>query len=133
MKKRTIKRQVIIREYDFKKVQEQALSPMDCMGFKEALYDRVSWLPLNAENLEKLKMLDILKGKNYTPLVEADLDLKHPASLVAFLKDYLYNEKYYHWLVTIDDEGYLCVQSRKNTPKTRLGWGIFEKDIECRI
>ena len=130
---RKLKRQVIIREYDFKKVQEQALYPMDCMGVKDSLYDRASWLPLNAENLEKLKLIEILKGKKHNPLVNSDLDLKHPATLLASLRDYLYNDKYYHWSVTVDEEGYLCVQSRKNTPKTRLGWGIFEKDLVSRL
>lgn len=131
MKQRILKRKVIIREYDFNKVRDQALA----VGFyvdDHALYDRVSWTPINQDNLEKLKLQEILKGKS-GPLTTIDLDLKMPALLVAQLKDYLYNEKYYHWNVSIDNEGYICIQSRKNTPKTRLGWGVFEKDLKCRI
>lgn len=129
MKTRTLKRKVIIREYDFKKIENEALGlHYDGMS----LYDRVSWMPINQDALEKLKLQEILKGKT-GPLTLANLDLTMPALLVAQLKDYLYDARYYDWHVTTDEEGYLCVQSRKNTPKTRLGWGVFEKDLTCRI
>ena len=129
---RTLRRKVIIREYDFNKVKEQAFMPIACMGISDTLYDRASFLPLNQDNLEKLKVEEILKGKTAV-LKSVDWNLKMPAILVAQLKDYLYNNRYYDWQVSIDEEGYLCVQARKNTPKTRLGWGIFEKDLQCRI
>lgn len=129
---RTLRRKVIIREYDFNKVKEQAFAPLTCMGISDTLYDRANFLPLNQDNLEKLKVEEILKGKT-TVLKSVDWNLKMPAILVAQLKDHLYNNRYYDWQVTIDEEGYLCVQARKNTPKSRLGWGIFEKDIKCRI
>ena len=130
MKTRTLRRQVIIREYDFKRVRDEAFAVV--MG-EGTLYDRAEFTPLNQENLEKLKVIEILKGKKSTALITADLDLKMPAMLVSQLKDYLYDDRYYHWHVTIDDDGYLCVQARKNTPKSRLGWGVFEKDTVCRI
>jgi hypothetical protein len=118
---KVLRRKVIIREHDFNKVEAKARYM--------SLYDRMSFTPLNQDSLEKLKLQEILRGKT-GPLAAIDIDLKMPAILVAQLKDYLYDEKYYHWAISIDDEGYLCVQSRKNTPLTRLGWGIFEKDIE---
>lgn len=127
---RTLKRKVIIREYDFNKVAEDAT---ETRYDGHALYDRVSFLPLNQENLEKLKVVELLKGKEHTPLVKSDWNDNIPAMLLYQLKDYLYDNRYYDWRVTIDGEGYLCVQSRKNTPKTRLGWGVFEKDLPCRI
>lgn len=127
---RTLRRKVIIREYDFNKVAEYAT---ETHYDGHALYDRVSFLPLNEENLEKLKVVEVLKGKEHTPLVKSDWNNNVPAMLLYQLKDYLYDNRYYDWRVTIDEEGYLCVQSRKNTPKTRLGWGIFEKDLQCRI
>ena len=129
---RTLKRRVIIREYDYKKVETQALTPLSTMGLVETLYDRVSFMPLNQDGLEKLKMLDILKGKN-SPIVATQWDLKMPALLLCDLRDYLYNDRYYSWKVSTDEDGYLCVQSRANTPKSRLGWAVFEKDLECRI
>ena len=130
MTKRTLRRKVIIREYDFHKVKADALS----VGFatQYVLYDRAEFVPLNQENLEKLKLVEILKGKA-NAISKIDSSLKNPALLLYNLKDYLYNEKYIDWQVTIDEDGYLCVQSRKNTPKTRIGWGVFEKDYECRI
>ena len=130
MKTRTLRRQVIIREYDFNRVRDEAFTVV--MG-EGKLYDRAEFTPLNQENLEKLKVIEILRGKKSTPLIKADLDLKMPAVLVSQLKDYLYDDRYYHWNVTIDNDGYLCVQARKNTPKSRLGWGVFEKDTVCRI
>ena len=130
MTKRTLRRKVIIREYDFHKVKADALS----VGFatQYVLYDRAEFWPLNQETLEKLKLVEMLKGKE-NAITKVDSSLKNPALLLYNLKDYLYNEKYIDWQVSVDEDGYLCVQSRSNTPKTRIGWGVFEKDYECRI
>jgi hypothetical protein len=128
---RVLRRKVIIREYDYNKVRDQALGGLIFDGV--ALYDRASFTPLDQENLEKLKVVELLKGKKNTPLLEADLDLKMPALLVRQLTDYLYDDRYHSWQVTTDEDGYLCVQARKNTPKSRLGWAVFEKDLESRI
>lgn len=127
---RTLRRKVIIREYDFNKVAREATG---VHHDGQSLYDRVSFIPLNQESLEKLKVLELLKGKEHTPLVKSDWNDNVPAMLLCQLRDYLYDKKYYDWHVTIDDAGFLCVQSRKNTPKTRLGWAVFEKDLKCRI
>lgn len=126
--RRTLTRKVIIREYDYNKVRTEALASSDGI----TLYDRTSFTPLNQDNLEKIKLAEILKGKT-GPLTEVNWNLAIPAIFLFQLRDYLYNDKYYNWLVTVDEEGFICVQSRKNTPKTRLGWGVFEKDLECRI
>jgi len=131
MKKRTLTRKVIIREYDYNKVRDQALGGLIFDGM--ALYDRADFTPLNQEALEKLKVVEILKGKKNTPLLEANLNLNMPALLVSQLRDYLYDSRYYNWRVTTDEDGFLCVQARKNTPKSRLGWAVFEKDLESRI
>ena len=126
---RTLRRKVIIREYDYKKIEEQALGlHFDGM----ALYDRVSFLPLSQGNLEQIKMIEILKGKE-NPLSAARWNFSMPGVLLYDLRDYLYSDKYYNWKASIDEEGYLCVQARKNTPKSRIGWGVFEKDLTCRI
>lgn len=134
--KRTLRRKVIIREYDFNKVRDQAFAPLDRfgipMGMRNGLYDRAEFIPLNQDNLEKLKVVEILKGKHST-LKDIRWENTMPSRLVAQFKDYLYNTRYYDWQVTIDEEGYLCVQARKNTPKSRLGWGVFEKDLESRL
>ncbi len=129
---RTLRRKVIIREYDFNRVRDQAFAPLAMMGVLDSLYDRAEFTPISQDNLEKLKLVEILKGKT-TKLSEIELDLQRPAILVAQLRDYLYDVKYYRWNVTVDEEGYVCVQARKNTPKTRLGWAVFEKDLESRL
>jgi len=127
---RTLRRKVIIREYDFNKVAQEATG---VHHDGQSLYDRVSFLPLNQENLEKLKVVEILQGKEHTVLLKSDWNNNVPAMMLYQLRDYLYDKRYYDWRVSIDDQGFICVQARKNTPKTRLGWGVFEKDLACRI
>ncbi len=127
---RTLKRKVIIREYDFNKVKHEATG-LHYDGV--ALYDRVSFMPLDQVALEKLKVLDILKGKNSTPMLETKWGIDNPTMLLYDLRDYLYNDQYYNWNPSVDEDGFICVQARKNTPKTRLGWGVFEKDLQCRL
>lgn len=131
MTQRTLRRKVLMREYDYKKTKERAMMPLRQFEYV-SLYDRCEFIPLNQEGLEKLQLLDILKGKD-TPLLDPSLDLSRPAMLLFKLKDYLYNEKYHEWMVTTDSEGVVCVQSRKNTPISRIGMAIFEKDYECKI
>lgn len=130
MKTRVLRRRVIIREYDFRKVKIDALSVG--FGVQYVLYDRAEFIPLNQEALEKLKLIEVLKGKENS-ISKIDSNLKIPALLLYNLKDYLYNQKYLDWQVSTDEEGYVCIQSRKNAPKTRIGWGVFEKDMESRI
>ncbi len=118
-----------MREYDFEKVRKEAFAPV---GIADSLYDRAEFTLISQDNLEKIKLLEILKGKKNI-LADIELDLKKPALLVAQLRDLLYDGRYYRWQVSVDNEGYVCVQARKNTPKSRLGWAVFEKDITCRI
>jgi hypothetical protein len=127
MKTRLLRRRVIIREYDFNKVRDQALFPVS-----SSIYDRAEFVPLNKDNLEKIKLAEILRGKTGF-LTELNTDLKNPALLLYNLKDYLYNPRYFEWNVDIDEDGFICVQARKNTPRSRIGWGVFEKDLISRL
>ncbi len=129
---RTLRRKVIIREYDFFKVEQQAIGNL---GFFKiaSLYDRAEFTPISQDALERLKMLEILKGKEHSPLIKSEWNDNVPAMMLYQLKDYLYNDNYCQWNVTIDEDGYICVQARKNTPKSRIGWAVFEKDIESRL
>lgn len=124
---RTLKRKVIIREYDFNKVKEQATG----LYFDgTSLYDRVRFDPINRDNLEKENLLRILKNPDKTnPFKPTEV----PALLLFNIKDYLFNQKYIEWNAEYDNDGYIWVQARKNTPRSKLGWGIFEKDLKCRI
>ena len=129
MNKRVLRRKVIIREYDFNKIKDEAT------GFHydgHALYDRVQFTPLNQDALEKIQLQEILKGKE-NALTEIKWNLSIPAVFLFQLRDFLYDDRYYNWLVTTDEDGYICVQARKNTPKTRIGWGVFEKDLMSKV
>jgi len=129
MKTRILRRRVIIREYDFKKVRDYALGT-GIYQDQFTLYDRVTFLPLSEDQLEKIKLENILRGKiqpwNEIPSIDP------PRNLLRHLKDMLYDEKYINWDTTIED-GFIYVQARKNTPKTMIGLGIFEKDLTSRI
>ena len=122
---KVLKRKVLIREYDYRKVQREAFTPVGI----SALYDRASFNPIKLDDLEKQRIMDYLKGKE-EPLWK-NLDM--PSIALYNVKDHLYDKRYCDWNVTYDDEGYLCVQARKNTPLSRIGWGIFEKDLLVRI
>jgi len=125
MKSRTLKRKVLIREYDFTRVQKEAFRPVGLVS----LYDRASFEPVTFNDLERQQIIEILKGKTETTW----RDLEQPARALYNVRDSLYDNRYFDWRVTFDEEGYLCVQSRKNTPLSRIGWGIFEKDLSARI
>lgn len=128
MKTRTLKRKVIIREYDFERVKREAFVPVG-LG---SIYDRAQITLLNQDSLEKIKLEQILRGKT-SPFTVINTEGTKPYQLLCGLKDYLYNSKYLDWHVTEDEEGYICVQARKNTPKSRLGYAVFEKDLVSRI
>jgi hypothetical protein len=123
---RTLRRKVIIREYDFVKVREQAFTPL----LFESLYDRAEFLPLKKDDLEKQNLLKIMKEpEKSNPFKPTEI----PALFLFNVKDFLYNEKYIDWNAEYDDEGYIWVQARKNTPRSRLGWAVFEKDLVSRL
>jgi hypothetical protein len=123
---RTLRRKVIIREYDFEKVRNRAFSPVGITS----LYDRAEFIPLNKDLLEHQNLIKLLKdGENRNPFKPTTV----PAIFLFNIREYLYDLKYVDWNSEYDDQGYIWVQSRKNTPRTRLGWGIFEKDLESRL
>lgn len=128
---RVLKRKVIIREYDFNKIKESALN-IGLYADNCALYDRVEFTPLDRDTLEKIQLQEILRGK-HSAIAEVEVDLEKLARLLYQLKDHLYDEKYCVWNPSVDEDGYICVQARRNTPKTRLGWGVFEKDLVSRL
>ena len=122
---RTLRRKVLIREYDYKKVERDSLMDRE-FG---VLYDRASFAPVTLNEIERQQIIEVLKGKIDTTWK----DLEHPATALYNLRDHLYDNRYFGWMVTFDEEGYLCVQARKNTPLSRIGWGVFEKDLSARI
>lgn len=126
---KVLKRKVIIREYDFERVKNEAFAPLSFMGITDSLYDRADFVPLNRDILEKENLLKVIQnpGKS-NPFAPKEI----PALFLYNIKDYLYNQRYLDWKVEYDEQGYIWVQAKKNAPRTRLGWGIFEKDTGKR-
>ena len=111
-----LRRKILMREYDYNKRLDQS----------NALYHRVMFEPVTADDLEKLHLIHILKHgsvkKSYFSRDEA-------AKLLLWkVKDYLFTDKYISWVLPEYEDGFIWTQARKSTPKTRLGWAIYEMD-----
>jgi hypothetical protein len=119
---KTLTRTVIIREYDFKKICQRAIP--GSIWIKNGLYDRASFEPCLRVALEQEYVLRILQGK--TPYQSHPLPTGVD-SLLYHLRDRLYNRDYASWHQEEDEQGYIWVWCRKNTPKTRLGLATFER------
>jgi hypothetical protein len=64
MKTRTLRRKVIIREYDYEKVYSQAFAPLAHLGLDSTLYDRAEFIPLTKTKLEHENLIELLKESN---------------------------------------------------------------------
>jgi hypothetical protein len=125
MKERTLRRRCIIRETDFEKVKRQAFIPLGV----HVLYDRADWQPITRESLERDMIIKGLRGQR----MPRGGSWLIPEDYLLYAQDSLYNVKYARWNPGYDPEGYLVVQPRRNLPTIRLGWGVFEKDLESRL
>lgn len=118
---KTLTRRVIMREYDYNRATQYI--PM--------LYTRASFVPFTLKDLEQERMLQVLstpedqvEGIRYT----IPENYTYPRSLLWYLKDSLYNEKYLEWFSEYDADGNLWIQSKSNAPKSKLGRATFEYD-----
>lgn len=118
-----LRRRVLIRESDYRKMIDNAYGGIIFDGMM--LYNRSSFTPLTRKEIEKEVMWESLTGKEKKiwPGIH-----QNSARIFDGMRDYLYNIRYAAWKTTWDDDGYLCVQARSNTPISRVGWGIFEYD-----
>ena len=123
---RTLKRKVIIRETDFAKVKRTAFQPL---GLTDALYDRADWRPLTREEIERDMIMRGLRGEQ----MPRGGSWLIPQDYLLYNQDSLYNTKYSGWNPGYDEDGYMTVQPRKNLPRARLGWAVFEKDLASRL
>ena len=119
---KTLTRTVIIREYDFKKICQAYLPGR--IYVKDGLYDSADFNPCLRVALEQECVLKILQGKTpqHPHPLPAGVD-----SLLYHLRDRLYNRDYASWHQEEDEQGYIWVWCRKNTPKTRLGFATFKR------
>lgn len=115
-----LRRRCIIREYDFKKMRNQAT----------LWYDTATFEPLTVRKIEAEIILRTLKGGDESKFRFRDADkvYERPSAWLYFMKDYLYDQNYYKWNVTVDPDGeeqQIYVQYRRNTPISRIGWAEF--------
>lgn len=113
---KTLRRRVIIRESDFNKMNVKAT--------KNNLYDSAEFLPITKDDLEKLKVIKILKNQEVSINLNS---INNPVLALYDNKHLLYDQRYFNWTVYYDAFGYMWVQSKSNRPSNRIGWGIFEK------
>jgi hypothetical protein len=123
-----LKRKIFIREYDFNKIKTKATIKTDRHG---ALYDRATFVPITKDDLEKEYILHLLtKDENDNKSAMNNLKpTDYPKSYLWDIRKKMYDEDYINWNSRFDDNGYLVVRYNKSTPETKLGWGIFEKDL----
>ena len=119
--KRTLKRKVIIRETDFEKLRRKAIN--------STLYDCASWYLISRDEIERDMIVRGLRGEQ----MPRGGSLRVPEDFLLYFKDNLYDTRYTNWRSGYDSDGCMIVQPRSNLPKVRLGWAVFEKDLESRL
>jgi hypothetical protein len=121
-----LSRKIIMREYDF--IKELQPVPMKSGGHY-SLYDRAYFTPITKDGLEKEYLIHVLtekvSGDSWKPT-------HTPAKYLYDMKKRLYSESYVKWQFRFCDDGYIWIRYNKNTPETKLGWGIFEMDIKTK-
>ncbi len=117
--KKILRRKCIIRQYDFLKVK--ARDPLNL------LYDTYDFTPFTKRSLDQEMMWADLSGKE---LNRRWWDAEPPKVYISGFRDYLYDTNYLNWNIWYDDSEYICIQARKNTPESFLGWGIFTKEYD---
>lgn len=113
---------MLIREYDYLKIISNDWGGIVFDGMM--LYNRSSFDPLTRAAIEKEIIWEKLTSSSKKIWQHHDSVHK----ILDGMKDWLYNARYADWKVSWDDDDYLCVQARSNTPRSRLGWAVFEYD-----
>ena len=119
-----VRRRVIIREYDYNKLVKLAIPKY---------YTTSEFNPLTLQELERDYMFQVLKTGNDRLVKRVNrinsknpIEFSHPQSVLHYFGNHLYDSNYVKCLTEYDEHGFMWIQSRKNTPRTKLGWGIFE-------
>lgn len=123
-----LRRRIIIRQYDYQKLAHEAIP---------GLYDSSTFVPITLKELEQEHLMRVLSETQSAYLNSVpkrkkwvgdddDTYYKYPRNFLWQMQDYLYDKKYIDWFSEYDEDGYLWIQSKKNAPRTVLGWGEFE-------
>lgn len=118
-------RRIIIRQHDYTNMVKRAIP---------TLYHTSSFEPITLKELEQEYILSLLSEKKSQMLLVPnqykgdEKYYQYPQSYLWQMQNRLYNKSYVDWFSEYDKDGYMWIQSRKNTPKTLLGWATFEYD-----
>ena len=118
-----LRRRIIIRQYDYLKLVRNTIP---------GLYHSSSFNPITLKDLEHEHLMMVLSEKRSRMLLVPSnhrVDPKyyeHPRSYLWQMQNVLYDKKYADWFSEYDEDGYMWIQARANTPSTLLGWGEFE-------
>jgi hypothetical protein len=115
-----IRRRVVIRELDYRKIVTNAYGGIVYDGMM--LYNHSEFDALTQTKIEQEIAWAVLQSRRHV-WQYASRGVK---SIFYGMKDYLYNPRYADWSTFWDAEGYLCVRARSNTPASRVGWATFE-------
>lgn len=110
-------RRTIIRQYEFNKKFN---------SFVPLLYSKAEFVPITVNDLEKEHVFKLLNADSSLLGKRAYIDFTDPYAILRHYKDFLYNDRYRFWQLEVDELGQIWVQSRKNTPRSILGWGNFD-------
>ncbi len=111
-----LRRRILIRQYDFHRIQNRA----------QQVYDSVSFEPITLKEIEHEHLFRVLNG---TKLPEPMYGEYHyPRNYLYAMQNYLYDKNYVDWFSNYDDDGYMYIQSKRNAPESMLGWATFEYD-----
>lgn len=118
-----LRRRCIIRQYDYLKFVDVYIP---------IYYHTAEFTPVTIKELEQERLFQILKNNstdNQRPGSMTNAytgNLEYPRNYLKAMQDYLYNPEYIKWFSDYDQDGYMWIQARSNTPRTMLGWGVFE-------
>lgn len=114
--KKLLKRRVIIRQYDYLKIQNRA----------RQVYDRTDFEPITLKELEHEHLLKVLSGARLPKPMYGEY--YYPRNYLYEMANYLYDKNYVDWFSKYDADGYMYIQSKRNAPESMLGWATFEYD-----
>ena len=117
---RPIRRRVLIRESDYQRMVTNAYGGIVFDGMM--LYNHSEFDALTQTKIEQEIAWAVLQNRRHV-WQYASRGVKN---IFFGMKDYLYNPRYADWRSFWDDQGYLCVQARSNTPVSKVGWATFE-------
>ena len=115
-----IRRRVLIREYDYRKMVTNAYGGIIYDGMM--LYNKSEFIPLTKIMIEQEEAWAVLSNKRHVWMYAS----RGINNIFYGMADYLYNPRYESWAKSWDEDEYLCVQARVNTPRSRIGWATFE-------